>query len=89
MLRPSAGFILISQPANDGLTMPIGTKMLREGVVVDIGASIFHASGKELLSPVDKGARVVFTYYEDEDITLEGKPYYLVPFTRIVGYHAA
>lgn len=89
MVTPSAGFILIAPPTKSFLTMPEGTKMLRAGIVLATGADIFHASGKVLPSPVEINDKVVFTYYEDEDFSIDGKPHYLVPFTRIVAYYAS
>lgn len=89
MVKPSYGYILIAPLTDSFFTMPQGNKMLRMGKVMAVGGNIYHASGNVLPSPVERNATAVFTYYEDEDITIQGQPFYLVPFNRIVGTYAS
>lgn len=86
MLLPSKGFILITpQTSKAGFTLPKDTGNLRFGHVDAISEPIIHASGKELVAPVKVGTDVVFQYVENQDVTYEGKQYFLVPFNLIAG----
>lgn len=86
MIRPSAGFILITPLKDDFFATPNQSGLVRTGTVVAVGDPIFHVSGVSLSSPVPVNSKVVFRYFEDEDYPLQEDKYYIVDFNRIIAY---
>ena len=86
-IKPTPGFILILPETDEFFSIPESLGNVRSGKVSAVGSSIYHASGKEIPSPVKVGDTVFFQYVENHDIEVDGEKGYLVQFNLITGIY--
>ena len=90
MLKPLAGYVLI-EPAQketktaSGIILPESSdEKPQEGKVIATGESIYE-HGREVVSPVKVGERVVYKKWGGNEVKVDGKDMLLIKFEDLMG----
>jgi chaperonin GroES len=89
-IKPTSGYVLIepqeaTKQTSSGIYLPdsaTGDKP-QQGKVLAKGGSI-HQDGKEILSPADKGATVIYKKWGGNEVKIDGKEYLFVKFEDVL-----
>jgi chaperonin GroES len=89
-IKPTAGYVLIepqepTKQTSSGIYLPdsaTGDKP-QQGKVLAKGGPV-HQDGKEVVSPADKGATVIYKKWGGNEVKIDGKEYLFVKFEDVL-----
>jgi len=89
-IKPTSGYVLIepeeaTKQTTSGIYLPdsaTGDKP-QQGKILAKGAPIYQ-DGREILSPAEKGATVIYKKWGGNEVKIDGKEYLLVKFEDVL-----